>query len=129
MQQVTLKGYTTYRNDRLNANNASGGVTIFIASQYIAPKVNIIIDLDTITITTYVPNVGYITISNIYIPPSLSISKAQFQYFLNFLNFQISLKMYKIQLEIQIENSEEIVNTLVEQFTKDSSRENCKLDF
>lgn len=71
-QTGTLKGYTTFHKNRLDAGNASGGVAILAKNNYHAEEITLQTDLEAVAISTFVPQ--KITICNIYLPPNKPFS-------------------------------------------------------
>lgn len=64
----SLKNYTTYYNNRTNAGKASGGVAIYINSNYHSEEIIINTVLEVVAV--YVSIKNPITNYNIYLPNS-----------------------------------------------------------
>lgn len=77
----SLKNYTTYYKNRNNAGRASGGVAIYINSNYYSDEIIINTNLEVVTVNVIIKNP--IIICNIYLPNSHDFEPSDIQNIIN----------------------------------------------
>lgn len=74
-QISTLKNYAIYRKDRLDGNQAWGGVALFVKDSIYSQEIPLITNMEAIAVKIYNPHI--LTICSIYIPPNAVFSQQE----------------------------------------------------
>ncbi|KAE9521571.1 hypothetical protein AGLY_018035 [Aphis glycines] len=77
----SLKNYTTYYKNRTNAGRASGGVAIYVNSNYHSEEIIINTNLEVVAVNVLIKN--SITICNLYLPNSQNFEQSDIQNIIN----------------------------------------------